>query len=148
MVGQTTRTANLGKPRVTDCLLQTQASVGELAFLAGVVSFWQLDCKVIEPDFWFYVVKRDCWNCGTDFWNFGRVHCGRMFQKIGWVLAQLQPQQKGGGSEMDWVPYCVIGTTGKVCCCNSQWWLTENVGATGVNKNLTKSRAVKNCWGG
>ena len=90
---------NLGKPRVTDCLLQTQASVGELAFLAGVVNFWQLDCKVIEPDFWFYVVKRDCWNCGTDFWNFGRVHCGRMFQKVGWVLAQLQAQQKGGGSE-------------------------------------------------
>ena len=46
------------------------------------------------------------------------------------------------------VVHCMIGITGKVCCCNSQWWLTENVGATGVNKNLTKSHAVVDCWGG
>ena len=65
-----------------------------------------------------------------------------------WDWLSCRHNRKGVGLKMDLVPYCVIGTTGKVCCCNNQWWLTENVGATEVNKNLTKSRAVKNCWGG
>ena len=60
----------------------------------------------VEPGFLFHL---------SEGANLNRRHCGKM------GLAQLQAQQKGGGSEMDWLPYCVIGTTGKVCCCNSQW---------------------------
>ena len=65
-----------------------------------------------------------------------------------WVWLSCRHNRKGVGLKMDLVPYCVIGTTGTVCCCNSQWELTENLAVTGVNKNLNKSCAVVDCWGG
>ena len=79
---------------------------GAKLFLFGVAFFGKLYFEEVEPIFWFHLLE------GANL-NLGALHCGKM------GLAQLQAQQKGGGSKMDWLPYCVIGTTGKVCCCNS-----------------------------
>ena len=62
-----------------------------LELLSGVAIFGKLAFEEVEPIFWFHLLE------GANL-NLGALHFGKM------GLAQLQAQQKGGGSEMDWLP--------------------------------------------
>ena len=58
----------------------------KLELLSGVAIFGKLDFEEVEPIFWFHLLE------GANL-NLGALHCGKM------GLAQLQAQQKGGGSK-------------------------------------------------